>query len=132
MTCLFTKGNWERTIWCCKILWFDKNATTTSNNAYQAQQTALNLATIKVASDSMTEAAAEIHQASNDRNSFETGVSADGTWQKHGYRHSMVLALSYQWIEAKFWMPKYLHSFVKHVPCMRKIRGGPRQKIEGC
>ena len=54
-------------------------------NAYQAQETALNLATIKVASDSMTEAAAEIHQASNDGNSIETGVSADGTWQKRCY-----------------------------------------------
>ena len=54
-------------------------------NSYKSQEIALNAAAKKVANETMAEAASEIHSIAGQNDVVETGISADGTWQKRGY-----------------------------------------------
>ena len=55
------------------------------SKAYKVQELHLNSAASKVAKESMTQAAAEIHFAVGAETLAEAPISADGTWQKRGH-----------------------------------------------
>ena len=66
------------------------------SNAYKSLEIALNIAVKTVANETMAEAASEIHSAVGHNDVIETGISADGTWQKRGYSslHGVSTAIS--------------------------------------
>ena len=55
------------------------------SKSYKLQESHLHSAARKVATESMTQAAAEIHSTVGDQTLAEAHISADGTWQKRGY-----------------------------------------------
>ena len=55
------------------------------NKSYKLQESHLDSAARKVSTESMTQAAAEIHSTVGDQTLTEAHISAVGTWQKRGY-----------------------------------------------